>query len=85
MFLSAIAAGFVFLAIALAAASALRANVRPADDRMRALAGAGPGGIELASMPFQERVILPIIDTIGGAMASLLPGAFLGRIQPTRF
>lgn len=81
MLLSAIAAAFVFLAIALAAASVLRANSRPADDRMRALAGAGASGTELASVPFQERVILPIINTIGGAMASLLPGAFLGRIQ----
>ena len=81
MLLPAIAAAFVFLAIVLAAASVLRAGGRPADARIRELAGGRAGGTGLASIPFRDRVILPVVEAIGGAMASLLPGAFLGRVE----
>jgi len=53
---------------------------RPADQRMRALAQSraqgGRGGL-----PFQARVIAPVIESIGKMMAALLPKAFVRRTE----
>jgi tight adherence protein C len=59
----------------------LGAQQRPADQRMRALALSRardglPGGL-----PFQARVIAPTVESIGKLVASVLPNAFLKRIE----
>jgi tight adherence protein C len=59
----------------------LGAQQRPADQRLRALAlnrtrDGAPG-----SLPFQARVIAPMIESIGQLVASLLPNAYLKRVE----
>jgi tight adherence protein C len=38
-------------------------------------------GSGLSSIPFQQRVVAPLIDSIGRFVSGLLPGAFVGRTE----
>jgi tight adherence protein C len=81
MFIDVVAAGFTFLALSLTGVWALRSVGRPIDSRIRALAVARQRGSGLASIPFEQRVIGPLIESIGGRFAAMLPGALLKRIE----
>ncbi len=81
MFVDFLAALFSFLALAAVAAWALRGVGRPAEARIRALALARHRGTGLASIPFQQRVVAPFIETTGERFAALLPGSLLKRIE----
>lgn len=81
MYLNAIVGVSTFLAIVLFALWMLRSAGHPADVRVRALALDRQRGEVLASTPFQQRVVAPLIESVGGQVASVLPGAFLKRIE----
>jgi tight adherence protein C len=72
--------GFVALACA-GLWLVLGAQQRPADQRMRALALSRSREGSLGNLPFQVRVVAPMIESIGKLMASLLPNAFLRRAE----
>ncbi len=81
MLLSAFTGIFAFFALLLFALWALRGVGRPVDVRIRALAMARQRGGGLESIPFQQRVVAPLIESIGRQVASVLPGGFVGRIE----
>ena len=81
MFIDVLAALSAFLALSLAGGWALRSAYRPVDDRIRALALARQRGSGLASISFQQRVVGPMIESIGERVSSLLPGALLHRVE----
>lgn len=81
MFVEFLAALFSFLALSFLAVWALRGVGRPVDARIRALAVARQHGSGLASIPFQQRVVAPFIESIGERFAALLPGALLKRVE----
>lgn len=74
-------AGSTFLALSLLALWALRGVGQPADQRIRSLALARQRGDGLRSLPLQERVVAPVIESLGRAVASVLPGAFVRRTE----
>lgn len=76
-----LAAVFTFLAVAPAAMWALAVVARPADARLRSLAGASPDSRDLATIPFDQRVLAPAIDGLGRRLAALLPGALVRRTE----
>ncbi len=75
------AALFLFLALSLAAAWVARIARRPAEARLRSLAAGRQAGPGFATVPFERRVLLPMIESTGHAASSLLPGAFLRRTE----
>ncbi len=81
MFVDFLAAVSSFLALSLTGVWALRSVGRPIDNRIRALALARRGGSGLATIPFEQRVVAPVIESIGGRFASILPGALLRRVE----
>ena len=75
------AAIFMFLALSLAALWVVQGAGRPAESRIRALVAARQSRTGLAAVPFRQRVILPFIESIGQAVASVLPQTFLRRTE----
>ena len=71
----------VFLSIALFASWALQRTASPADARLRSLATDRQRGGGLAAVPFGQRVVSPLVESLGGRVASILPGAFLSRAE----
>lgn len=80
MVLNILTGAFTFLAVALFAVAVL-GRATPADLRVRALALARQRGGGLASIPFQQRVVVPLIESIGKQLGALLPGAFVQRTE----
>ncbi len=72
---------FTFLALATFAVWAVQGVGHPVDARIRALAMARQRGSGLASIPFQQRAVAPLIEAVGQAVGSLLPQRFAGRLQ----
>jgi hypothetical protein len=81
MVLELITVAFAFIAVLLFALWLFRGVGQPADVRMRALAMARQRGEGVASIPFQERVVVPLVESLGRSVASLLPGAFVSRTE----
>ncbi len=74
-------ATLTFLALLSIALWALQGSGRPAEARIRALALARQRGQGIAAIPFQQRIITPLLDAFGRIVAALLPGAFVGRTE----
>jgi len=70
-----------FFSVLLLAMWAMQGIGRPADARIRALSFARQQGSGLASISFQQRVVAPLIESIGHRVAALLPGAFVNRTE----
>src|SRR3990172_3384251 len=81
MVLELITVAFAFLAVLLFALWLFRGVGRPADARLRSLAIARQRGEGVESIPFQERVVVPRVESLGRSVASLLPGAFVSRTE----
>jgi tight adherence protein C len=81
MFVNFLAAVATFFTITLFALLVVRGPVRPAEARLRGLAGGRRDRAALASMPFGERVLSPVIESFGKIGAALLPNAFLRRTE----
>src|SRR3990170_3477079 len=81
MVLELITVAFAFIAVLLFALWLFRGVGQPADGRMRALAMARQRGEGVESLPFQERVVVPLVESLGRSVASLLPGAFVSRTE----
>ncbi len=72
-----------FLAITFFAVWALRGVGGPVEARVRAL-GLGSSPVDRRegdALPFQARVIAPLVESVGQKMAALLPGAFSKRTE----
>ncbi len=72
-----------FLGITFFAVWALRGVGGPVEARVRALGlGSSPADRhEGNALPFQARVVAPLIESVGQKMAALLPGAFSNRTE----
>jgi tight adherence protein C len=81
MVLNAFVAISTFVAIALVAVWALRGVGEPVDARIRSLALARQRGQGVGALPFQQRVVAPFIESVGGFVSSLLPGAYVRRTE----
>jgi tight adherence protein C len=83
MVLDSVIAISAFLSIALLAVWALRGVGGPVEARVRALGiGSSPEDrLDGAALPFQARVVAPLIESVGQKMAALLPGAFSNRTE----
>ena len=81
MLLNVLVGSFSFLALTLFALWALQGVGRPIEVRIRALARARQQGEGLASIPFQQRVVAPLIESIGTRVAALLPAAAVSRTE----
>ncbi|MEX0787137.1 MAG: type II secretion system F family protein [Dehalococcoidia bacterium] len=81
MTISLLIAGSTFLALGSLAVWAFGGVARPADARLRALALGGHERDDLASVPFEQRVIVPAIEAVGRRLAALLPGAVVLRTE----
>lgn len=82
MLLHSIIGGSTFLAIVLFATWALQGVGGTAEARVRALSrGRLPGAGQADSLPFQARVVAPLIESTGRRVAAMLPAAFLRRAE----
>ena len=81
MVLELVTVAFAFLAVLLFALWLFRGVGQPADVRVRSLAIARQRGEGIESLPFQERVVVPLVESLGRSVASLLPGAFVSRTE----
>ena len=81
MTLDIVIAATTFLALLLLALAGLRGVSHPAEARIRALAVARRGGTDLSSVPFRERVILPLVESTGRRVTALLPGELVRQIE----
>ncbi len=81
MVLNAFVGGAAFFALLLFGLWVRQGAAGPVDVRMRLLATARQRGEGLASIPFQQRVVVPLIESIGRRVAALLPGAFVKRTE----
>ena len=70
---------FTFLAVLLFGVWAVQGAGRPVDFRIRSLSLSRQRGEGIAGLPFQQRVLHPIIDGIGARVTRVLPGAYVGR------
>ncbi len=75
-----LAAAFTFVALTLLAMGIMQRTRRPADTRMQSLAKPA-GAHRAASLSLSRRVVVPAVEAIGSAFASLLPAAFLRRTE----
>ena len=81
MVLNAFVGSFSFLALLLFALWAIRGVGSGNEARIRALARARQQGEGLASIPFQQRIVLPLVESVGSRVASVLPAALLTRTE----
>jgi tight adherence protein C len=81
MVLTTFASIFVFVGLSLFLIWMLRGVGKPVDERVRSLALARQQGGGLADLPFQERVVAPLIESIGRWVGALLPGAYARRTE----
>ena len=81
MLLNAFVGTFAFLGLALFAVWALQGVGQPVDLRIRSLALARQRGGGLSSIPLQQRVVAPLIESIGRSLASVLPAAYVRRTE----
>ena len=81
MVLNLIVAACAFAALLLFALWMLTGAALPADLRIRALGVVRQRADGLAAMPFQQRMLVPLVESIGRWVASFLPGAIVNRME----
>jgi tight adherence protein C len=81
MILPFLSAMFVFLAIASLAVWRLQMSTSGLDPRIRALASERDASLSLREVPFERRVVLPVIDSITQRVIELLPPTFIARTR----
>jgi tight adherence protein C len=72
-----------FLALILFASALSTRARRPLEARIRGLAAARRERGGVATAPFGDRGVAPLIESLGRALASLLPGAYVRRMERT--
>ena len=80
MLLHLVISASTFVALVLGARWVLYGSRRPVEARIRALA-IRQSGPQLVSVPFQMRVVVPVVDSIGAWVVSILPGRLVRRIE----
>ncbi len=81
MLLNAFVGIFAFLGLSLLAVWSLRGVGQPVDLRIRSLALARQRGGGLSSIPLQQRVVVPLVESVGRSLASVLPASYVGRTE----
>ena len=81
MFLNATIAVSAFISLTCLGGWLFNGVGRPLDWRLRSLAAARQQGNGLGDMPFQQRVVAPMVDTLGKNVAALFPAAFIRRTE----
>ena len=73
--------GFAFLTIVTLGFWLAAGSEQPVDVRMRSLGLGRREGPGLASVPFQDRAVSPLVDAIGSRAMAVLPAAFVRRVE----
>jgi tight adherence protein C len=81
MILPMVTSVFVFLAIATLAVWRLQAATNGLDSRIRALANRQVASLALRDMPFEHRIVVPVMDGITNTVIELLPPTFIARTR----
>lgn len=81
MFLPILSSVFVFLAVGSVAVWRFQQANAQLDARLRALADQQAQSLALREIPFEHRVVLPVVDGIAGAIIGALPPAFITRTR----
>jgi tight adherence protein C len=74
---------FVFLAVGSVAVWRFRHANAHLDARLRVLAEQQQQSLALRDVPFEHRVVLPVVDGIANAVIAALPPAFIARTRRT--
>ncbi len=74
---------FVFLAVGAVAVWRFQQANAHLDARLRALADERAQSLALRDVPFEHRVVLPVVDGIANAVIAALPPAFIARTRRT--
>jgi tight adherence protein C len=72
---------FVFLAIGTLAIWRVQASTNRLDSRIRALANRQDSSLALRDVPFEHRVVVPVLDGIANALIEILPPTFIARTR----
>jgi tight adherence protein C len=83
MVLPIISSVFVFLAVGSVAVWRFQQANAQLDARLRTLADQQAQSLALREIPFEHRVVLPVVDGIASAIISALPPAFIARTRRT--
>ncbi|MCJ7491684.1 MAG: type II secretion system F family protein [Dehalococcoidia bacterium] len=83
MVLPIISSVFVFLAVGSVAVWRFQQANAQLDARLRTLADQQAQSLALREIPFEHRVVLPVVDGIASAIISTLPPAFIARTRRT--
>ena len=74
---------FVFLAVGSVAIWRFQQANAQLDARLQALSDRRAQSLALRDVPFEHRIVLPVVDGIASAMISALPPAFIARTRRT--
>jgi tight adherence protein C len=83
MFLPIMSSVFVFLAVGAVAIWRFQQANAQLDARLQALANQREQSLALRDVPFEHRVVLPVVDGVAGAIIAALPPAFIARTRRT--
>jgi len=83
MVLPIISAIFVFLAVGAVAVWRFQQANAQLDARLQALADQRSQSLALTEIPFEHRVVVPVIDGVANAVIAALPPAFIARTRKT--
>jgi len=83
MVLPIISSVFVFLAVGSVAVWRFQQANAQLDARLRTLADQQAQSLALREIPFEHRVVLPVVDGIASAIIAALPPAFIARTRRT--
>ena len=83
MFLPILSSVFVFLAVGSVAVWRFQQANAQLDARLQALADQRAQSLALRDVPFEHRVVLPVVDGIASAIIAALPPAFIARTRRT--
>jgi tight adherence protein C len=83
MFLPILSSVFVFLAVGSVAVWRFQQANAQLDARLRELADQQAQSLALREIPFEHRVVLPVVDGIASAVVAALPPAFIARTRRT--
>lgn len=81
MFLPILSSVFVFLAVGSVAVWRFQQANAQLDARLHALADQHAQSLALREIPFEHRVVLPVVDGIASAVIAALPPAFIARTR----
>jgi cytochrome c biogenesis factor len=74
---------FVFLAVGSVAVWRYQQANAQLDERLRAIAEQQQASLALRDVPFEHRVVLPVVDGVANAVIAALPPAFIARTRKT--